>query len=415
MSFLLEARHVGEQRRRNKIMTLLVMGSFALSFALLGYGFDYVMGAFNNFQLITIPVTVVLVGSFVFSFVNGLNDRFFGSRDLDGDRGIDYYANKVAILIFLATLVLITWMFFYFLHVDPLSLRAFREPIRLFVLGETSPYGLVTGVVLGVGAAFSTLQWGAYSILRSVAASPAERSFGDDLRVVKAAEELSIAAGIKPPDVFVVQDETPNAFSIGRSPKHASIIVSQGLLETLDDEELRGVIAHEISHVRSYDIRVRTAATALFGSAVLLSHWTKAAAIRGGVPGLALRQLRSGKKALLLVFWILTLAIVPVLAYALVMLTSRHREYLADASAAELTHNPDALIHAMKKIEQSTETSTIFKSNIAHLCFMDPLNRSLNSREGWFADLFSTHPPTTKRIFALESMVSWYRPTIAHS
>jgi heat shock protein HtpX len=413
MSFLLEARHVGQQRRRNKILTLLVMGCFALSLMFLGYTFDYLMGTFNSFQLITVPVAFVLVGSLVFNLVNGLNERFFGSRDPDGDRGIDYYANKVAILLVFALLVLLAWMFFY--EVSQADPRAFGKPIRLFVLGETSPYGLVTGVVLGVGAAFSTLQWGAYSILRSVEAAPADGSFEGDHRVLSAVEELSIASGIKPPDVFVVQDETPNAFSIGRSPKHASMIVSQGLLETLDDEELRGVIAHEISHIRSYDIRVRTTATALFGSVVLLSHWTKAAAMKGGAPGLALRQIRSGKKALLLVFWILTLAIVPVLAYALVMLTSRHREYLADASAAELTHNPDALIHAMKKIEQSTETSTIFKSNIAHLCFIDPLNRSLNSREGWFADLFSTHPPTTKRIFALESMVSWYRPTIAHS
>jgi heat shock protein HtpX len=406
MNIFLEAQDVGEQRRRNKLLATLVMGGFALSFALLGYGFDYVMGTFNSYQLITVPVALVLVGSLVFSFVNGLNDRFFGSRDPDGDRSIDYYSNKVAIWMVLGTFVLITWMFFYEVsHVDP---RAFGEPRSLFVVGETSPYGLVIGVVLGVGAAFSALQWGAYSILRSVAAAPADRSFGGDLRVVNAVEQLSIAAGIYPPDVFVVQDEVPNAFSIGRSPKHASIIVSQGLLETLDDEELRGVIAHEIGHIRSYDIRVRTAATALFGSVVLLSHWTKAAAIKEGASGLVLRQIRSSKKALLLVFWILTLAIVPVVAYTLVMLTARHREYLADTSAAELTHNPDALIRAMRKIEQSTETSTVFKGNIAHLCFIDPLNRSLNSREGWFADLFSTHPPTAKRIFALESMSARY-------
>jgi heat shock protein HtpX len=411
MNIFLEAQDVGEQRRRNKLLATLVMGGFALSFALLGYGFDYVMGTFNSYQLITIPVALVLVGSLVFNFVNGLNDRFFGTRDPDGDRSIDYYSNKIAIWMVLGTFVLITWMFFYEVsHVDP---RAFGEPRSLFVLGATSPYGLVTGVVLGIGAAFSTLQWGAYSILRSVAASPADRSFVDDQRVVNAVEELSIAAGIKAPSVFIVQDEIPNAFSIGRSPKHASIIVSQGLLEALDDEELRGVIAHEVSHIRSYDIRVRTAVTALFGSVALVSRWTKVAAMKGGAPGLALRQIRSGMKALLLVFWILTLAIVPVLTYALVMLTSRHREYLADASAAELTHNPDALIRAMKKIEQSTETSTIFRDNLSHLCFIDPLKRSLNSREGWFADLFSTHPPTAKRIFALQSMPARSTPGFA--
>jgi heat shock protein HtpX len=410
MNLFLEAQDVGEQRRKNKLLTLLVMGGFALSFALLGYGFDYMMGTFNNYQLITVPVTAVLVGSLVFNFMNGLNDRFFGGSDPDGDRSIEYYSNKVVIWMAAGTFLLTGWMFFYEVsHIDP---RAFGEPKSFFVLGKTSPYGLVIGVVLGVGAAFSTLQWGGYAILRSVAASPADRSFADDLRVLKAVEELSIASGIKGPEVFVVQDMAPNAFSIGRSPKHASIIVSQGLLESLTDEELKGVIAHEISHVRNYDIRVRTAATALFGSVVLLSHWTKAAVTKGGVSGLAIRQIKSGKKALMLIFWILTLAIVPVVAYALVMLTARHREFLADASAAQLTHNPEAIIHAMKKIEQSTESSTIFKGNIAHLCFIDPLDRALNSKEGWFADLFSTHPATAKRIFALQSMSPRYKPAI---
>lgn len=411
MNIFLEAQNVGDQRRRNKLLTILVMGGFALSFALVGYGFDYLMGTFNDYQLITVPVIVVLGGSLVFNFVNGLNERFFGSRDTDGDRSIDYYSNKVAIWLVAGTFALTGWMFFYEVsHIDP---RVFGEPRSLFVLGDTSPYGLVTGLVLGAGAAFSTLQWGAYSILRSVGASPADPSFTNDRRALNAVGEISVAAGMKSPDVFVVQDDAPNAFSIGRGPKHASIIVSQGLLESLNDEELSGVIAHEISHIRSYDIRVRTAATALFGSVLLLSHWTRAAATKGGAPGLALRQLRSGKKALMLVFWILTLAIVPVVAYALVMLTARHREYLADASAAGLIHNPEALIHAMKKIGQSTESPAIFKGNIAHLCFVDPLNRSLDSKEGWFADLFSTHPPTAKRIFALQSMSPRYKPAFA--
>ena len=413
MNLFLEAQDAGEQRRRNKLLTIFVMGGFALSFTLLGYGFDYMMGTFNNYQLITVAVSVVLVGSLVFNFMNGLNERFFGSKDRDGDRSIEYYSNKVVIWLVSGTFLLIGWMFFY--EVSHIDARAFGEARSLFVLGATSPYGLIVGGILGLGAAFSTLQWGAYSILRSVAASPADSSFADDLRVVKAVEDLGAASGVKTPEVFIVQDMTPNAFSIGRSPKHASLIVSQGLLESLTDEELRGVLAHEISHIRSYDIRVRTAVTALFGSVVLLSHWTKSAATKGGASGLALRQLGSGKKVLMLVFWILTLAIVPVVAYALVMLTARHRELLADASAAELTHNPEALIHAMKKIEQSPESPTIFKGNIAHLCFIDPLNRALNSKEGWFANLFSTHPPTAKRVFALQSMSPRYKPAIAQS
>jgi heat shock protein HtpX len=280
---------------------------------------------------------------------------------------------------------------------------------HLFTIGATSPYGVIAGSVLGFSAAFSALHWGAYSILRSVAGSPADPSFENDRKAVDALETISKAAGIKPPALFILQDDIPNAFSVGRSPKHASIVLSQGLLESLDPEEISGVIAHEVSHIRSYDIRVRTATTALFGSILLVSHWTKLATTKGAA-GFALPAIKTVRKFFMLIFWILSLAVVPVVAYGVVLLTSRHREYLADASAAELTKNPGALIRALEKIERSAGTSKVFKGNIAHLCIIDPLNRAFNSREGWFADILATHPPTAKRILALQSMVPRYTP-----
>jgi heat shock protein HtpX len=410
MSFLLEARHVGEQRTRNKIMTLLVMGCFALSFTFLGYTFDYLMGTFNNLQLITIPVAVVLIISTGFNLIDGLNERFSDQSPEDDSQD---YSIKAAIWMISTTLIIMVWMVFYELaYIDP---HTFGKPKALIVLGETSPYGVMVGALLGVGAAFSTLQWGAYSILRSVEAAPADGSFEGDHPVLSAVEEVSKAAGIPAPAVFIVQDDAPNAFAIGRSPRHASIVVSQGLLDTLSPEEIKGVVAHEISHIRSYDIRLRTAVTALFGSVVLLSHWAIHATSKGGKAALALPKIRSVKKILLLVFWLLSLFVVPLVTFAVVVLTFRHREYLADASAAELTHDPDALAHALTKIEQAVGTSTMLRSNTAHLCIIDPMNRAFNSKEGWFADMLATHPPTTKRILALESMVSWYKPTVAHS
>jgi heat shock protein HtpX len=293
-------------------------------------------------------------------------------------------------------------MVFYELsYIDP---HTFGKTTALLVLGETSPYGLIAGACIGVGAAFSTLQWGAYSILRAVGAAPADRAFEDDRRIIEIVEDLSTAAGIPAPQVYVVRDDTPNLFSVGRSPKHASIVVSQGLIENLSPEEIKGVVAHEISHIRSYDIRIRTAATALFGSVVLLTHWSKLAAMKGGSASLAIPKIRGVKKLLVLAFWLVSLLVVPVVTYVLVIVTFRYREYIADASAAELTHNPDALAHALATIEHTAGNATVLRGNIAHLCIIDPLNRAFNAKEGWLADLLATHPPTAKRILVLQSM-----------
>jgi heat shock protein HtpX len=402
MNLTLESRNLAAQKRKNKIQTLLVMGGFSASFALLGYLFDYMMTTFNNYQLLTVPVAAVIVISLFFNWLDGLNERFSDRDDPDGAE--EYYSNKVAIWMASTSFILITWVVSWkFAYIDP---HRFGKSVGMLVLGGTSPYGLIVGACLGVGAAFSALQWGAYSVLRAVEAMPVDRAFEGDLRVIDIVEEVSKVAGIPAPQVFVVQDDIPNLFSIGRSPKHASLVVSQGLIEDLGPEEIKGVVAHEISHIRSYDTRIRTAATALFGSVVLLTHWSKPAAMKSGSASLALPKIRGVKKFLVLAFWLVSLLVVPVVTYVLVILTFRHREYLADASAAELTHNPDALAHALGTIEHAAGEATVLKGNIAHLCIIDPLNRAFNAKEGWLADLLATHPPTAKRIFLLQSMGS---------
>jgi heat shock protein HtpX len=360
------------------------------------------MGTFQRFQVITVPIAVVIVGSLLFNLVGGLNERLYADQDPE-DR-TEYYTNKILIWMASTTFFIIVWMFFSALSsIDPHGMGKAKQ---LWVIGTTSPYGTLVGTLIGVGAAFSTLQWGAYSILRSVEASPADPTFEADLLITNVVHELSKAAGIPPPAIFVVQDEAPNLFSIGRSPKHASLVVSQGLLENLTREELEGVVAHEIGHIRSYDIRVRTAVTALFGSVVLLSHGVKRVAGKGTVARVGLPTFVGARKILLLMFWLTSLLVVPVAAYALVILTFRQREYRADVAAAELTRAPHSLASALRKIEQAPEPPTIMKGNVSHLCIIDPLNRRANSSEGWLADLLATHPPTAKRILVLESMIS---------
>ena len=400
MNLSFEARNIGEQKRTNKILTLLVMGGFALSLGLFGYGFDYVMGAFEHLQIITLPVAIMIFGSLLFNLADGLNERFFAS-DGDEDRN-EYYTNKVLLWLGSTSFFIIVWMFFKVISsIDP---HGFGRTSQFLVIGATWPYGTIVGASIGIGAAFSTLQWGAYSVLRSVEAAPADPSFEADARLTNAVQQISKTAGIVPPAVYIVDDEAPNLFSIGRSPKHASLVVTQGLLDTLEEGELDGVVAHEICHIRNYDIRLRTAVTALFGSVILLSHGAKRVAGKGSGFRLGIPTITGARRLLLLVFWFSSLLVVPVAAYALVVLTFRHREYLADISAIQLTKNNHALASALRKIEQSTETPTIIKGNVSHLCIIDPLNRKANAKEGWFADLLATHPPTAKRILMLEAM-----------
>lgn len=270
MNLIIEARNVAGQKRRNKVLTLVVMGGFASLLSLLGYGFDYAMAAFRNFQLITIPVAIVIVVSILFNLIDGLNERFLGGESADRD---EYYTNKVTLWIVSASFLIVFWIVYTELSfLDP---HTFAKQRALLILRETFPYGTLVGAFLGSVTAFSTLQWGAYSILRSVESQPADPAFEKDALLLKIVNEVSAIAKIPPPAVFIVPDEAPNSFAVGRSPKHAYLVASQGLIEDLTPDELQGVIAHEISHIRSYDIRLRTTMTALFGSVVLLSEGVK--------------------------------------------------------------------------------------------------------------------------------------------
>ncbi|MCX6145276.1 MAG: M48 family metalloprotease [Ignavibacteriales bacterium] len=396
MNLILEAQEATGAKRRNKVLTVLVMAGFAFSFALFGYGFDFLMGKFRSVQLVTIPVAIVYVGSLLYNLVNGLNDRWSANSlfaDLDPKSESEREKNKIFLWMAWITFVVLVW------ELSFLGQTFWGKPKTLLIVVETSPYGVIAGALLGIGTAFSSLQWGAYSILRSLTtALPDQTSEGDQL-LVKSVEEISKAAGISAPSVYIVPDNAPNAFSLGRSPKHASLVVSEGLLETLSPEELNGVLSHEMSHIRNYDIRPRTAVTALFGSAILLSS---------GVENLAIPRASGVKRILLLAFWFASLLFVPVARAALVILTFRHREYVADASAAQLTRNPRALATALAKIEQGVGSSVMIRGNVAHLCIIDPFNGSANSKEGWFADIVATHPPTPKRAMLLESMVPHY-------
>ena len=205
--------------------------------------------------------------------------------------------------------------------------------------------------------------------------------------------------------MYIVDDPAPNAFSTGRNPKHAAIAVTTGLLERMNRVELEGVLAHELSHIRNYDVLVMTLAVTMVGIIALLSDfflrimfWTGG---RGG------RDDDSGNNPLGIVFAILgfvLLIFAPIIAALMQMAVSRRREYLADASGVLLTRYPPGLISALEKLKDD-HTSTHFASKAtAHLWIEEPLDKESNRGETKWNHLFDTHPPIDDRIHALEQM-----------
>ena len=285
---------------------------------------------------------------------------------------------------------------------------------RFYLGGGAAPFPIGTLLALGVGgvSAASSYFAGDRAVLLSTGAIPIDRAPAETeegrfrLRQLQnVVEEMSIAAGLPPPKVYIIPDPDPNAFATGRDAAHASIAVTQGLVDAVNREELQGVVAHELSHVRNLDIRLMTVIAAMVGAAVLISDW----AGRGLRMGGGGRSRKDGKDSgalgiVLLAVWIVAVILAPVIGQALAMMVSRRREYLADASAAELTRNPLALARALEKIDAAAAPTIAMKRGTAHLCIADPLGRAVGLRDGGWANLMASHPPMKNRIALLSQM-----------
>jgi len=232
-------------------------------------------------------------------------------------------------------------------------------------------------------------------------------------RLVNVVEEMAIAGGVRRPRIWIVPDDDPNAFATGRDAATSHIAVTAGLLEILDRDELQAVIAHELGHVKNLDVRLMTLLAALVGAVALVADFMSRV-MRGGarirVGGGGGRSRGGGKKGgnpliiVVLVLWILSWILAPIVTRLLAMGVSRKREYLADAMSAQFTRNPGALASALHKIEHAAAPTSSIKSGSAHLCIADPMGRRLTNREGFFAELFGTHPPMAIRVAKLKAM-----------
>lgn len=223
------------------------------------------------------------------------------------------------------------------------------------------------------------------------------KSNQDLYRVV---ENLTIAAGLPMPRVYIIDDSAMNAFATGRDPKHAVVCVTSGLLQRMNKTELEGVLAHELSHVGNYDIRFMTLVVVLVGIITLLADWMLRASFFGG----RRRNNDGNLGAILMIVGLVFTILSPIIAMLIQLAVSRKREYLADASGALLTRYPEGLASALEKIAADNEPLESANKATAHLYIANPLKGEDGSTRSWFAGLFDTHPPIADRIKRLREM-----------
>ncbi len=259
-------------------------------------------------------------------------------------------------------------------------------------------------VALAIGAMiFSVISaWGSYYfsdkiVLSLNGARPATKE--ENQRMVENLEGLCIAAGLSTiPKLYIMDDGSPNAFATGRNPEHAVICVTTGLLQKLDSNELEGVLAHELSHIKNYDILLQTIAAVFVGFVTIISDLFFRISIRSS--GNRDKDNNSPLQLILILVGIIFLALSPLFANLLKLALSRNREFLADSSAVELTRNPGALISALRKI--SSDTDPLEQANKATECMY--ISNPIKNKKGKTSSLFSTHPSIEDRIAQLQNI-----------
>jgi heat shock protein HtpX len=261
--------------------------------------------------------------------------------------------------------------------------------------GYATGYGSSAFMIIGFVALYALIQYYAAGAFAVAASGAVEITKADNPRLWRIVENISISEGMPMPKVYLIKDEAPNAFASGRDPKHAVVAATTGLLAIMDDNELQGVMAHEMAHVKNYDIRVSTIVFGLVSAVgILADFFLRMAFYSGNARGRDNAQLAIFMIAIGIVAWIISALIGPIISAAV----SRQREYLADASGAEITRFPEGLQGALAKLRDYGRPMRKASSSMAHMYISDPIKPSVAQR------LFSTHPPLDKRIERLGVM-----------
>lgn len=247
----------------------------------------------------------------------------------------------------------------------------------------------ITGFVIAGAAVYALIQYFAASKLAVAMTGAREIEKKDNPRLYRIVENLAITTGIPTPKVYVIDDPAPNAFATGRDPKHAIVAATTGIMELMDDRELQAVMAHELGHVRNYDIRVSMIAFGLVSAIGILSDLAIRMMFFGG------DNRNSNSNPIVLVIGIIVIILAPIIAAMIQMAISRQREYLADATGVMTTRDNEALARALEKLQQYGRPMQRQTPSTAHLFFSNPL------KAGFISKLFSTHPPLEDRIARL--------------
>jgi heat shock protein HtpX len=260
--------------------------------------------------------------------------------------------------------------------------------------GPGLPVITIGALCLSLAMSWFAFYHGDKALLDSLLARPLDARDAEHRQLGNIVREMSLAAGIPPPAVWVIPDRAPNAMSIGRDPGHASLALTSGALALLDREETQGVVAHEIAHIANGDTAVMMMVSVLFGSLLVLGDWSRRMIFFARLPTLF---------GLLLFVPALALALLaPALSRLLAMAVSRQRESHADATAVRLTRNPTGLARALRKIARTRSPLRGATRGTSHLFIVNPLHRPVDDSDSRWADLFATHPPLDYRVAVLE-------------
>ena len=266
---------------------------------------------------------------------------------------------------------------------------------------ELGAFSIVIALLFSIGSAWDSYYYSDKIVLSLNKARPATKE--EDLKLVNILDSLMVTADLpKKPDLYVVEDAQPNAFATGRNPKNAVICVTTGLLDKLDYYELEGVLAHEISHIKNYDIRLSCVVSVMVGFIVMISDLFSRALFWGGLNDDD-NDNNSGN-AILMLIGLIFLILSPIFGSLMQLALSRKREFLADTTAVELTRNPDGLISALQKLDNDSNQLRTANSATANMYIVNPFKSNTKEGKKKTSSIWSTHPSIEDRIEALRNI-----------
>lgn len=263
---------------------------------------------------------------------------------------------------------------------------------------DFGPISIAFALLFSIGTAWASYYYSDRIILSLNKARPATKE--EDQKLVNILDALMLSSGLNAkPKLYVIEDSQPNAFATGRNPENAVICVTTGLLDKLEYYELEGVIAHEMSHIKNYDIRLSAIVTVMVGFVVMLSDMVSRMFFWGG--NRKSNNDNSSGNVIMMIIGLVCLILAPIFGKLMQLAISRKREFLADATAVELTRNPDGLISALKKLDSDPNELKVANSSTENMYIVNPFKPKKGKKK---SNLFSTHPSIEDRIQALENI-----------